>query len=133
MKPNPKGSSSAPQAAPEPVAGGPQSADRLRRGWTQLDGVAGDVVLRMAFADWQLLLRLLARATGDVHITHGTLAFYRAIALVNRLNAGNPDFLPYEIPPEFAEPCTSDAGTPTAGSPGSSGPKSSPRSKGGAQ
>lgn len=60
----------------------------------------GDTVtLRMPIADWEALLMLMGAGTGSA--TANTPLFYGYLALVNRLNTGNPHFRPYEIPEEF--------------------------------
>ena len=57
----------------------------------------GDVVtLRMTVDDWGNLLASLGAA--DAARLSDKAMFYRGIALLNRLNAGNPNFTPYEIP-----------------------------------
>lgn len=58
------------------------------------------VTLTMSAADYELLLMCLGQAAGVASQHPGF--FWRAIALANRLNAGNPEFTPYEIPEEFA-------------------------------
>ena len=44
----------------------------------------------------------LGYAAGAAHANPDLTLFWRWIAFANRLNATNPNFTPYEIPPEFA-------------------------------
>ncbi len=77
--------------------------------WTR----SGDeVTIRMSIGDWENLLMMLGQAIGgqqrnslnrDENEDQRSRNFYRSIALVNRLNQGNPHFQPYAIPPEFAD------------------------------
>lgn len=53
----------------------------------------GQVVLTMSTDDYQLLLMMLGAATATGHV----LSTKRALALVNRLNEGNPHFTPYQV------------------------------------
>lgn len=48
------------------------------------------VTLRMTIEDWCALLMLMGAGTAKEN-----LALPAALALVNRLNAGNPDWTPY--------------------------------------
>jgi hypothetical protein len=57
------------------------------------------VTLTMPVADWELMLVMLGWASTLSRNNQRT--FWRCIALVNRINIGNPDFTPYEIPEEY--------------------------------
>jgi hypothetical protein len=57
------------------------------------------VTIRMSNADYQELLLCLGYSAGAVSAT--PRSFWSRIGLTNRLNAGNPQFQPYEIPEEF--------------------------------
>lgn len=59
----------------------------------KLDG--DQIVLSMSQADWQLLIFLLGAATGRISTDPGILR--ECLALVNRLNEGNPNFIPYDL------------------------------------
>lgn len=63
---------------------------------------SGDTVrLEMAQEDYAQMLQMLGCAAGMAHRAGDTRTFYAWIDFVNRLNAGNPDFRPYEIPEKF--------------------------------
>jgi hypothetical protein len=57
----------------------------------------GLVALRMTQDEWDELLTLMGFATAQVIRECDAPMFSRAIRLVNRLNTGNPDFIPYAI------------------------------------
>ena len=63
------------------------------RGWSR-DG--DDVVLRMSEDDYASLVLALGIAAGSLAREGGALW----LALANRLNAGNPQWTPYGVPPE---------------------------------
>jgi len=65
----------------------------------QFKRAGGQVTLVMSEGDYENLLLALGIAAGA---TGGDKRmFWRWIELVNRLNAGNPQFTPYQIPVEF--------------------------------
>lgn len=55
---------------------------------------SGAVILTMTREDWHQLLITLVWATGSMRDPE---ARTRTLGLVNRLNVGNPNFIPYEI------------------------------------
>lgn len=60
------------------------------------------VTLEMSDSEFQTLNLVIGFATGAA-TRQGDLEFaYRLLRFVNRLNATNPHFTPYEIPAEFA-------------------------------
>lgn len=62
----------------------------------------GDTItLEMSFDDYSLLLIMLGAATGLAHQRGDEVRFWRWIDFVNRMNAGNPNFTPYDIPDEY--------------------------------
>lgn len=61
------------------------------------------ITLTMASDDYAQLLFMLGIAAGAMSKEGNERAFYRSVALMNHLNAGNPDFIPYEIPEEYRE------------------------------
>lgn len=64
-------------------------------GWSQNQD--GNVVITMTPDDWERLLMQLGIAAGSV----GSNARLRSLALLNRLNAGNPNYTPYQqVEPE---------------------------------
>lgn len=65
-----------------------------RLGYSQ-DG-DGTVTLRMAREDYDWIIFALGHLTG----ASPDHASQKVIALVNRLNAGNPNFTPYAVEPE---------------------------------
>lgn len=74
------------------------SIRRLREstpGW-RLDA-DGNVVITMTPKDWENLLLVIGAGTSALHSNH-VVPLARSLALVNRLNAGNPHFTPYKIP-----------------------------------
>jgi hypothetical protein len=64
------------------------------------------VTLEMDREDYNMLLLMLGYATGAASKEHNQAKFWRLIDFVNRLNADNPNFRPYEIPEEYAKPKT---------------------------
>ena len=60
------------------------------------------VTLEMTRDDFDTLILALGYAAGAAHANPDLTLFWRWIAFANRLNATNPNFTPYEIPPEFA-------------------------------
>lgn len=63
----------------------------------------GLIALRMNQDEWDELLVTLGYAGGAMASAGEPLMFNRTLRLVNRLNAGNPDFIPYEIPEEVSQ------------------------------
>ena len=63
------------------------------------------VTLDMPRATYEYLLIALGYYTGAIHASFGDPAVYRALALANELNEGNPDWTPYAIPEEPPMPC----------------------------
>ena len=59
------------------------------------------ITLKMSRNDYDQLILILGYATGMASRTGDKWTFYAWIDFVNRLNTGNPHFLPYEIPEEF--------------------------------
>lgn len=60
---------------------------------------AGNVVLTMTPDDWAKVLLVLG--SGSQAMSGGTMSRLAPfLALMNRLNAGNPHYRPYEVPPE---------------------------------
>lgn len=60
--------------------------------------VDGDeVVIRISTDDYDRLLILMGFAVGAAYEQDRGMA-YRFLDLVNRVNKGNPKFIPYEIP-----------------------------------
>jgi hypothetical protein len=56
------------------------------------------VTISMTVEDWEELLLALGRAGGLLLRDGARTEFRRHLALVNRINSGNPNFFPYEIP-----------------------------------
>jgi hypothetical protein len=56
------------------------------------------VTLELSRDDYDYLLVLLGMALPAIKTSLGREAFIAAIALLNRLNEGNPGFDPYQIP-----------------------------------
>jgi hypothetical protein len=71
---------------------------RLRRPGLKRD--AGSVVITMTPEDWSKLLLTLGYAGQFIRSTDGPAAFSRHLALLNRLNAGNPNWTPYQVDAE---------------------------------
>lgn len=62
----------------------------------------GDTItIEMSRDDYELLLLLLGIATGSCSRNPNRDMFWNSVDFVNRLNAANPRFTPYEIPEEF--------------------------------
>ena len=58
----------------------------------------GQVVLTMSIEDWQRLLMLLGACSA--HASHGGKSVFQLndiLALLNRLNEGNPHYKPYAV------------------------------------
>lgn len=53
----------------------------------------GQVVLRMSREDYEKLLLMLGAAFG-----RNIFEPYRMLEFVNRLNEGNPNYMPYQVP-----------------------------------
>jgi hypothetical protein len=64
----------------------------MRLGYNERDGL---VVLAMTQADYENVLVALGFATGAA-VSSSTRTFL--VGLINRLNQGNPNFTPYEVP-----------------------------------
>jgi hypothetical protein len=65
----------------------------------------GDTItIEMSRFDYNLLMMILGIASGRVAENEHQL--WSVVEFTNRLNTGNPRFIPYYIPPEFQ---TSDA------------------------
>ena len=60
----------------------------------------GTVTLRMSRDDYSSLLFMLGSQLGHVR-REDQATFWRQIELVNRLNEGNPNWQPYEVPGKF--------------------------------
>jgi hypothetical protein len=67
-------------------------------GWKQDDN--GNVTVTMTYDDWQNLVLAMGYAGGHILKNDERKHHYRHLALMNRLNVGNPHFRPYEIPEE---------------------------------
>lgn len=67
-----------------------------RPGYSESEGY---VVLAMELQDYQSLLLALGYVAGRAMEHEGPLTIQGAIGLVNRLNEGNPRFIPYKVPP----------------------------------
>jgi hypothetical protein len=65
------------------------------RGWKRLEN--GDVQITMSHDDWELLLIVMGTAAGAGVRERGMSTLSESLALVNRLNAGNPSFIQYEV------------------------------------
>lgn len=57
----------------------------------------GNVVLTMSREDYEGLLRVFARATVWAKTNHDKLE--ETVALLDRLNQGNPNYTPYQVKP----------------------------------
>ncbi len=59
----------------------------------------GQVVLRMNIDDWQILLMMLGALMTFERIKpgHTPLDWENMVDFLNRLNAGNPNYTPYEV------------------------------------
>ena len=62
---------------------------------------ADAIILEMSLEDYDLLLVMLGAAAGLAHQRGDEVRFWRWIDFVNRMNAGNPNFTPYDIPDEY--------------------------------
>jgi hypothetical protein len=63
--------------------------------------VKGDqITIEMTRHDCEMLLWVCGLAAGSVRPA-APAVFWRIIEFANRLNEGNPNFTPYEIPEEF--------------------------------
>jgi len=69
-----------------------------RNAWTR---EGDEIVLRLSVNDYETLLLMLGFAAGAVSRESHQNIFWRWVALVNRINEGNPQFTPYEIPLAF--------------------------------
>jgi hypothetical protein len=67
------------------------------RGWSQKP-YDGDVTITMTSYDWDALLLTLGYASGSAMKNGDRELLYQQIALLNRLNVGNPNYTPYAIP-----------------------------------
>lgn len=70
-----------------------ESEEKL--GWSL--SPAGNVVITMTPGDYDSLLIRLGFSSGS-----NTFSLAHSLALLNRLNAGNPNYRPYAIPAEAA-------------------------------
>ena len=61
----------------------------------------GAITLEMSFDDYQTLLMMLGSAVGSVSQRRDPIRFWRWIDFTNRMNTGNPNFTPYDIPDEY--------------------------------
>lgn len=59
------------------------------------------VRLEMSADEYALMLLMTGYAAGAAMAQGEPNMFWRWIDLANRMNTGNPEFLPYEIPREF--------------------------------
>lgn len=58
------------------------------------------VTITMSRSDYAPLLLVLGYAAGSTHSSDRRF-FWSIAALANRINEGNPNWNPYEIPPEY--------------------------------
>jgi hypothetical protein len=73
-----------------------------RKGFSMTYKREGDnVTIQMSQDDFSNLLLMVGYAAGAARREGDVKAFYRWIEFANDLNTGNPNFRPYEIPPEF--------------------------------
>ncbi len=74
----------------------------MKRGFKRMEN--GDVQITMTQGDWHFILLMLnCVALGYEDAQAKTLIEGNAVpckALINRINAGNPNFVPYEITPK---------------------------------
>jgi hypothetical protein len=68
----------------------------MKLGWSE--DAAGNVAITMTRDDYDSLLLALGRATGCCSRDGDRAGAYRLVALINRLNAGNPHYRPYNLP-----------------------------------
>lgn len=66
--------------------------------------IGDEIVIRLSVDDWNGLLNMMGVAVGASIRQDDRDTAYRFIALINRMNKGNPNFRPYEIPEEFSYP-----------------------------
>ncbi len=66
-----------------------------RLGYSEQNGI---VTVRMTRDDWGFVVWNLGRIAGIDHVSEGRGALIRHLALLNRLEVGNPNYTPYEIP-----------------------------------
>jgi hypothetical protein len=62
----------------------------------------GQITLVMSEDNYGRLMIALGMLTGLVHRVDDIREFYSVLRLANDLNAGNPQYTPYEIPEEHA-------------------------------
>ena len=67
-------------------------------GWHR--DAAGNVVITMTPDDYSCVVFMLGQATGDA--IHDRQSISPHLALLNRLNVGNPNYTPYQVEPEAA-------------------------------
>lgn len=65
------------------------------------------VVLTMSVEDYERLLAVFAIATSASLNGRGILSLNNILALLNRVNEGNPQYTPYQIPGEPEHPTPS--------------------------
>lgn len=63
----------------------------------------GDVEITLSPSDYQYLTMCLGMVVGAAAKDNDQYAAYSALALANRVNAGNPEWTPYEIPEELTK------------------------------
>lgn len=63
--------------------------------------VGDEVTLTMTQDDFLSLLLYLGYASGAANKAAEIDLFWRMIGFTNRLNVGNPEFRPYDIPEEY--------------------------------
>lgn len=61
------------------------------------------VTLEMEYQDFAELLLVIGFAAGHAHRDGNVPRFYKWLAFANDMNATNPNWTPYEIPPEYQE------------------------------
>ena len=66
-------------------------------------GEGDQVTLEMTAEDFEYLLLLLGHASGAISKENNPARFWHAIGWVNRLNATNKNFTPYEVPKQFTK------------------------------
>ena len=59
------------------------------------------ITLEMSIEDYETLLFIVGTAAGAIY--NNRERFWRWIDFTNRLNTGNPNFAPYEIPDEYRQ------------------------------
>ena len=60
----------------------------------------GLIALRITQEEWDELIGALGYVCGTSLRKQDTEMAQRVLRIANRLNAGNPDFIPYEVPAE---------------------------------